>query len=195
MNTPKKDPPSPMPNLQPRSTSSPIPPIKSTTPTTPATKPATTRPSGPPPPTALPLLAKAHILLHSQADLTTETEFGSIAACGIMVYGIIQWRWAEHRVRLEMLDEAEREERFDEEDGDGVSCRASIAQRAVGIGKRGAKSGRADSSKEVISRLVQRAVGDVKEWDREVGLRLEFALREVVWARWCVEGRGIRMPL
>lgn len=47
---------------------------------------------------------------------------------------------------------------------------------------------------EEVTRLVDLAVGEIRDWDREVGRRLEFALREVIWAKWCVEGKGIRMP-
>lgn len=40
------------------------------------------------PPTALASLARAHVLLHTYADIAVEAEHGLIAACAIMLYGV-----------------------------------------------------------------------------------------------------------
>lgn len=148
-----------------------------------------------PPSTSLPLLAKAHILLCTQADLNTETEFGAIAACGIMLYGIIRWRQAEYRERLRLLNQEEEREEWEKGEGEEGRWRVEMVDRELRAEEReGNEVAGGKEVEEEVARLVDLAVGEIRDWDREVGRRLEFALREVIWAKWCVEGKGIRMP-
>lgn len=114
-----------------------------------------------------------------------------------MLYGIIRWRQAEHRERLRLLNqEEEKREEWEKGEGEEGRCRVEMVDRELRAEQRDERVG-VGSGKEIeeeVTRLVDLAVGEVRDWDREVGRRLEFALREVIWAKWCVEGKGIRMP-
>lgn len=68
-------------------------------------------PCSPPPLCALPLLARAHILLRTRADLCTEIKYGALAVCGIMIYGTCAWQLAMKNAASMLQDEE------DEEDG------------------------------------------------------------------------------
>lgn len=88
-------------------------------------------------------------------------------------------------MRLGFLDAEES----GEDVGELRSWRARVGERGDGGGNDGG-----EEVGEEVSSLVRRAIKEVREWDREVGIRMEFVLREVVWAKWCEVGRGIRMP-
>lgn len=96
-------------------------------------------------------------------------------------------------MRLGFLDAEEG----GEEGGELGRWRARVGERG-GDGGGGDDAGGevVDGGKvgEEVSALVKRAIREVREWDREVGIRMEFVLREVVWAKWCEGGKGIRMP-
>ena len=78
--------------------------------------------SSPPPPCALPLLARAHILLRTRADLCTEIKYGAIAVCGVMVYGTRMWALAQKNAASLLQDEEDEDGMVlvDFEDGRGV---------------------------------------------------------------------------
>ena len=135
----------------------------------------------PPPPSALPILAKAQIILHSRTDLATEAEFGAVAACGIMLYGVFAWRQAERRTRLHLIDEEEGRIAEDSWVDLGLGgCRSEVSQREHegGVEANGADHG----SEGDVQALVEKAVGEIRAWDREMGVRVEFVLRELVWS-------------
>ena len=120
-------------------------------------------PAPPPPLQALRDLAKAHILLHLCAHLTAEMEFGAIAACAIMLYGIEAWKVAERAVRMEMIDDEERGESLESDDA----------------GQQGPNEGGEEQAAVEARELVLRAINAIHAWDREYARRIVFALEGV----------------
>lgn len=121
----------------------------------------------PPPQQALHHLARAHILLHLCAHLTAEMEFGAVAACAIMLYGIQPWQAAERTVRLELIDAEEAAESSGAEGCDGQV----LGEARIG----GTEEQAAIEARE----LVLRAVNAIHTWDAEYARRIVFALEGV----------------
>jgi hypothetical protein len=121
-----------------------------------------------PPPRALPFLARAYILIHTHADISTQTEFSAIAACGVMIYGVIVWRLALRNARSILNYEEERMVLVDYGDERGGVCNREVEFVDVEDGKLAAD--------EEIKDLLVKAVAEIKKWDGEVGQRVEFVL-------------------
>lgn len=155
--------------------------------------------SSTPPPRALILLARAHILLHTRADIKTETEFGAIAACGVMIYGLIMWQLAQHNARLMLVDEEEGLVLVDYTGGRGEIGEREIECRDVegaDTGKTGKEVGGRDQDVSGKSRGEAQELGQ-RDWEaccfyysrshsvgaRIVGLRPELSLLRTVVRR------------
>jgi hypothetical protein len=121
-----------------------------------------------PPPRALPFLARAYVLLHTHADISTQTEFSAIAACGVMIYGVILWRLAIRNARSILIDEEEGMVLVDYGDERGAICDREVEFVDV-------EDGRLVADEEVKD-LIVKAVAEIKKWDGEVGPRVEFVL-------------------
>lgn len=133
--------------------------------------------NSPPPPRALTLLARADVLLRTRADINMEIEFGTIAACGVMVYGVIMWKLAQHNARLMLVDEEEGLILVDYTCGRGEIGEREIECRDVeGAGPDG-KTGK--EVEEEVRMLVAKAVAKIKKWDSEIGRRVAFVVLEV----------------
>jgi len=127
----------------------------------------------PPPPCALPRLARAHILLRTRADLSTELKYGAIAVCGVMVYGTSPWQLALKNAASLLQDEEDGMVLVDFEVGRGV-----ISDREVEcVEDEGGEFGL--SVEEEIGASVEKAVGEIKKWDWEIGKRVGDVLREL----------------
>lgn len=129
----------------------------------------------PPPPCALPRLARAHIILRTRADLSTELKYGAIAVCGIMVYGTSPWQIARKNAALKLQDEEDEDGMVlvDFEHGRGV-----ILDRDVNcVDDEDDDFG--TSVEEEIGVLVDKAVAKIKKWDREIGRRVGAVLSEL----------------
>lgn len=131
--------------------------------------------SSPPPSCALPLPAKAHIPLRTRADLCTEIKYGAIAVCGVMVYGTRMWALAQKNSASLLQDE-------DDEDGmvlvDFEDGRGGISDREVEcIDDEGSDSG--TTAAGAIGALVEKAIAEIKKWDREMGKRVGAVLNEL----------------
>jgi hypothetical protein len=121
-----------------------------------------------PPPRALPFLARAYILIHTHADISTQTDSNLVAACSVMVYGVILWRVALRHARLTLIDEEEGMVLVDYGDERGGICDREVEFVDVEEGKLVAD--------EEIKDLLVKAVAAIKKWDGEVGQRVEFVL-------------------
>ena len=131
--------------------------------------------SSPPPPCALPLLARAHILLRTRADLCTEIKYGTIAVCGVMVYGTRMWALAQKKAASLLQDEEDEDGMVlvDFEDGRGV-----ILDRDVEcVDDEDSDSG--STAADEIGALVEKAIAEIKKWDREMGKRVGAVLNEL----------------
>ena len=129
----------------------------------------------PPPPCALPLLARAHILLRTRADLCTEIKYGAIAVCGVMVYGTRMWALAQKNAASLLQDEEDEDGMVlvDFEDGRGV-----ILDRDVEcVDDEDSDSG--STAADEIGALVEKAIAEIKKWDREMGKRVGAVLNEL----------------
>ena len=131
--------------------------------------------SFPPPPCALPLLARAHILLRTRADLCTEIKYGAIAVCGVMVYGTRMWALAQKNAASLLQDEEDEDGMVlvDFEDGRGV-----ILDRDVECVDDEDSDSRSTAADE-IGALVKKAIVEIKKWDREMGKRVGAVLNEL----------------
>lgn len=140
----------------------------------------TTCPVGPsalPPPCALPLLARAHILLRTRADLSTELRYGALAVCGIMLYGSRAWQLALKNAASLLQDEADEEDGMvlvDFEYGRGVVLDRDVECVEGEDGEFGT------TVEEVIGGLVEKAIAGIKKWDREMGKRVEAVVGELL---------------
>ena len=133
-------------------------------------------PSPPAPVCALPLLARAHILLRTRADLSTEIKYGAIAVCGIMIYGTCAWQLALRNAASTLQDEE------DEEDGmvlvDFSEGRGMVSSRDMECLDDDDSSSDTAVADE-IGVLVEKAIAEIKKWDREMGKRVEAVLGEL----------------
>jgi hypothetical protein len=130
--------------------------------------------SSPPPPCALPLIARAHILLRTRADLSTELKYGALAVCGIMVYGTRPWQLALKNAASLLQDEEDEEEEMvlvDFECGRGVISDRDVECVDDDFGT---------SVEEEIGALVEKAIAEIKKWDREMGKRFGAVLGELL---------------
>ena len=128
----------------------------------------------PPPPRALPLLDRAHILLHTRADMCTVTEYGAIEACGIMVYGVGMWRLAQRNARSILIDEEEGMVLVDYEEGRGEILDLEVECVEDEDGELG-RSGKMVADE--VGALVVKATAEIKKWDAEIGKRVGSVLR------------------
>lgn len=131
--------------------------------------------SSPPPPCALPLLARAHILLRTRADSCTEIKYGAIAVCGVMVYGTRMWALAQKNAASLLQDEEDEDGMVlvDFEDGRGV-----ILDRDVDCVD-DEDSGPGTTAADEIGALVEKAIAEIKKRDREMGKRFGAVLNEL----------------
>jgi hypothetical protein len=134
--------------------------------------------SSPPPPCALSLLARAHILLRTRADLSTELKYGALAVCGIMLYGTRPWQLALKNAASLLQDEE------DEEDGmvlvDSEYGRGVILDREVECVEDDEDGEFGTTVEEGIGNLVEKAIAEIKKWDREMGKRVGDVVGELV---------------
>lgn len=83
-------------------------------------------------------------------------------------------------MRLEVIDE--EEETIDAWIDLGLEeCRSEISQRDSTTGDDAEKVGR--GSADDVKVLVEKAVSELRSWDRETGIRVEFVLRELIWSK------------
>jgi hypothetical protein len=134
-----------------------------------------------PPPRALPFLARAYVLLHTHADIFTQTEHGAIATCGVLIYGVILWRLALRNARSILIDEEEGMVLVDYGDERGGICDREVEFVDVEDGKLVAD--------EEVKDLIVKAVAEIKKWDSEVGQRVEFVLCEAQTESWTLRER------
>jgi hypothetical protein len=135
-------------------------------------------PSAPPPPSALPLIARAHILLRTSADLSTELKYGALAVCGIMLYGSRPWQLALRNAASLLQDEEDGEDGMvivDFEYGRGVILDRDVECVEDEDGEFGSTS-----VEEEIGGLVKKAIAEIKKWDREMGKRVGDVVGELV---------------
>jgi hypothetical protein len=132
----------------------------------------------PPPPRALPLLARAHILLHTRVDMCTSTEYGAIAACGIMIYGVPVWQLAQKNARSMLIDEEEGMVLVDYDD-DFEDGRGGIREKDVAFVDEDSEDvGSAERvAAEEVRILVGKATSEIRKWDAEIGKRVGSVLR------------------
>ncbi|GAB7330638.1 hypothetical protein MBLNU13_g02208t2 [Cladosporium sp. NU13] len=129
----------------------------------------------PPPPCALHLLARAHILLRTREDLCTQIKYGAIAVCGIMVYGTGMWQLAQKNA-VSLLHEEEDEDGMvlvDFEDGRGANSDRDVDCVDDEDGCFGT------TAADETGLLVERASAEIKKWDRETGKRVGAVLNEL----------------
>jgi len=123
------------------------------------------------PATALQDLAEAHILLHLCEHPTAEMEFGAVAACAVMVYGVEAWEDAEREVRMR-LAWGEVEDR-----SDGINAGGdTIAEEDV---RQELHRGQEELPAVQAREFMVRAIDSIRAWDGEVARRIVGALGAV----------------
>lgn len=128
-----------------------------------------------PPPCALPLLARAYILLHTSGDICSETEYGAIATCAVMVYGVTVWKLAQKNARSTLIDEEEGMVLVDFEVGRGEILNLEVKCDDEDEDDDEEFEDTEQNVADEVKTLVAKAVAEIKNWDSEVGKRVGFA--------------------